>query len=73
MMKILHWLKEKLLWSDRNDEKMKRLLKKCWIDIVKTILIFIIFILLIICLVLNTKQNVDRTNRETQEFLDQWR
>ena len=73
MMKILHWLKEKLLWSDRNDEKMKRLLKKCWIDIVKTILIFIIFILLLICLVLNTKQNVDRTNRETQEFLDQWR
>jgi hypothetical protein len=72
-MSILHWLKVKILWEDRNDEKMKRLLKKYWPRIVKTILVIVIFILFIICLGLDTKQKVDRMDRETQEFLDQWR
>ena len=72
-MEILHWLKEKLLWEDRNDEKMKRLLKRYWKDIVKYILIIAICILFVICLGLDTKQKIDRMDRETQEFLDQWR
>lgn len=72
-MKILHWLKETLLWEDRNDEKMKKLLKKYWKDIVKYILIVLICIVFVICLVSETKQNIDRMDRETQEFLDQWR
>ena len=72
-MKILHWLKETLLWEDRNDEKMKKLLKKYWKDIVKYILIVLICIVFVICLVSETKQNINRMDRETQEFLDQWR
>ena len=72
-MSILHWLKVKILWEDRNDEKMKKLLKKYWVRILKYILIIVIFVLFIICLGLDTKQKIDRMDRETQEFLDQWR
>ena len=72
-MSILHWLKVKILWEDRNDEKMKKLLKRYWKDIVKYILIIVIFVLFVICLGLDTKQKINRMDRETQEFLNQWR
>lgn len=72
-MTILHWLKERILWEDRNDKKIKYLLKKYWKDIIKAILIVLICIVFVICLVSETKQNIDRMDRETQEFLDQWR
>ena len=72
-MSILHWLKVKILWDNRNDEKMKKLLKRYWKDIVKYILIIVIFVLFVICLGLDTKQKINRMDRETQEFLNQWR
>ena len=72
-MKVLHWLKETLLWSDENDERMKKLLKRYWPKIVKNILVIAICILFVICLVSETKQNIDRMDRETEEFLEQWK
>lgn len=69
-MKILHWLKEKLLWSDRNDEKMKKLLKKYWKELLIDIGLIVLAILVVLCIVQDIKRTNEKIEYEREAIMD---
>lgn len=66
---MIHKIKEALLWSDRNDEKVKHLFKKYWKVILKDILIAAVLIAFLICFAQDMYKQVERSNRENEAIL----